>query len=791
MITHGVVETTVQRLLAERTDPESIEYIVDTISSEPVKNVDKAFLEETILPLVESSNGVDAAIDELITLFNKVTTKDDVEPIDENVGTDGHNERNVSSQPLSNSRKSEARPPNRKKRERKKASAPTVNENKLESTIQVYARVSRFHTEITDNRGGELEVDLKDVTIEFLGKELLSSAELKLVKGRKYCFIGRNGCGKTTLLKQMASGNIPGWPRSMVTLFVEQEYVGSADKSAIEYVVESDRELNALLIEKNLLLKAVKDHDRAQVVLAEHKHHLLDLERIEAIAFADKMSGTRGWQARQAQVELEVKLADAKKELEQIQKAYEHGEKPQESSKTIVTQQYSDVEEKLRAAGAEDAVSRAKKILHGLGLTAEMMNMPSSKLSGGWRMRCALGAALFAEPHLLLLDEPSNHLDLRALLWLEKYIVDNLHEATVVCVSHDRALIDTIAEEMIWLRQGKLTYHPGNYSKFIKEHEQKLLHNTRQQEAIDKDAIKYKEQIHKMERSAAQSGNDKALKQAASRKKKLENRSGVERNAAGHRFKLNRDLAGFHLTARAGVEHEVAETDVRLKLKSAAPLGYYGPVLQMEDLNCGYPGLSFPVVSNVTIDVNTTSRIAIVGENGSGKSTLFSTLMGTLEPVNKAVVLRHPRLQIGYFAQHHTLDLDPTKTAIQHILSKYPKVNEQAIRTHLGSFGITGKLPSNPLRTLSGGQRVRVVLATVFMSPPHILILDEITNHLDIETIQALTKALKEFQGGILFTSHDRQFTTDLADKIYVVNNGRMLPIPSYQDYVKVLEKNN
>ncbi|KAF8199020.1 P-loop containing nucleoside triphosphate hydrolase protein [Pholiota molesta] len=383
--------------------------------------------------------------------------------------------------------------------------------------------------------------------------------------------------------------------------------------------------------------------------------------------------------------------------------------------------------------------ARAKAILRGLGF-AEGDLLKEGRgiggLSGGWRMRVMLAKALYIKPDILLLDEPTNHLDLPAIVWLQSYLENETEDQTVVIVSHDRNFLDAVTEETIIFRDKKLTYHAGNYEDWERTTEEQRKRKTRLKDLEQKRRAQINASIQKNVQRARTTGDDKRLGLVASRKKKLE-RMGMERLEDGKRYKES-----YHGYREAIVVDQGIKT---------APIQLPPPSRSRS------PGLLPPapnaamVINNVSLDVGPYARIGLLGPNGCGKSTLMNLLAGALPPTRGAV-RQHHRLRIGYFSQHTVDQLDPALSALQHLAARYPEaaLTDGEARAHLGACGISGAPVARTLRTLSGGQRNRVALALVTFHRPHVLLLDEITNHLDMGTVASLVEALCAFAGALV-----------------------------------------
>jgi ATP-binding cassette, subfamily F, member 3 len=422
-----------------------------------------------------------------------------------------------------------------------------------------------------------------------------------------------------------------------------------------------------------------------------------------------------------------------------------------------------------RQMNAYEAESKARRVLLGLGFSSESLEGPMSKLSGGWQTRCSLACALCQSPDILLLDEPTNFLDLPAIIWLEKYLKDLGGATTVVVTTHDRAFADGVAEELLILREQKISTFRGGLTAFETDRSKTFKYLSKMQDAQDKQKKHIQTTIEQSTKAAKRAGDDKRLKQVASRKKKLDERMGMEVSAKGGRFKLNRDLVGYHETMRGAIELPSFDPPARIVLPASPPdLRFPGALLSMENVTFGYPPQPRKnvTVRNATLTVHMGDRVGLVGLNGSGKSTLVSLAMGMLSPT-EGQVTRHPRAGLGLYSQQAVRELEnlarsssvPT-TALSHLMEVAAGgLSEQEARAALSSLGLSGKVASDvPLQLLSGGQKVRLALAKILWNAPHLLILDEVTTHLDADTIDALAKALRSYEAAVIIITHDRFF---------------------------------
>lgn len=437
-------------------------------------------------------------------------------------------------------------------------------------------------------------------------------------------------------------------------------------------------------------------------------------------------------------------------------------------------------------------------------------------------MRCALASALLQESDILILDEPTNFLDLLGILWLQRHLLDlqTSSKTTVILVSHDRDFINTCCQELIYLREKDLTYFRGNLSQYEEEQRTKGLYLGRMKEAQDKQRAHMEKTIQQNMKAGKAAGDENKLRQAKSRQKKLDDRMGMERSATGGRFKLNRDHAGFHLSRRADIDVPTEERGVSISLPQVPDLRFPGPLVSLEGIDLKYKTNPTPVLQNVTLVIHMGDRIGLVGLNGCGKTTIIKLITDVIKP-SKGTVSKHPRLRLGYYSQHAVEELQilgrgaETLTALS-LLTKdvEGELDEGELRGLLGSLGLPGRIASNvPLTKLSGGQLVRLALARILWKSPQLLVLDEVTTHLDFYTVSALSEALCDWNGAILMVSHDRYMIRrvvegeklDVGDddededdekdearrrEVYLIKGGKlMLQASGVSDFEQSLEK--
>ncbi|KAK0565702.1 hypothetical protein OC861_003649 [Tilletia horrida] len=535
------------------------------------------------------------------------------------------------------------------------------------------------------------DVHLPSIDLSFGSNRLLTNATLTLASGRRYGVIGRNGYGKSTLLRNMALRELP-IPSHISLLYVEQEITGD-DTPALEAVLRADVWRERLMAEERTL-----------------NSQLAALEEAAAAAAA------AGEATEDGPVDMPTRQREMKREE--------------------LTARLGEVQSQLIEMDAESGPARAAALLSGLGIESERQSWPTKAFSGGWRMRLALARALFCKPDLLMLDEPSNMLDLDAIAWLEDYLVEEW-KGTLLLVSHDRAFLDNVATDIIHLHSQRLDYYKGNFTQFYATREERRLNQQREYEA------------NKLKREHLQAFVDRwrynanRAAQAQSRLKELERLPVLEPPEAD-------DVVTFRLP-------EVEQLNP--------------PLIQLDDVTFGYTPERI-LLQNVSCDVTMDSRIAVIGPNGAGKSTLMKLLIGELAPL-KGDQKRNGRLRIGWFSQHHIDQLDYKATAVGFLAAKFPGKTEQEYRSHLGAFGITGPTGLQRIETLSGGQKSRVAFAQLSMQRAHILVLDEPTNHLDVEGLDALANAIKKWNGGVIVISHDQTFIKETCKEVIVVRGGK------------------
>lgn len=580
----------------------------------------------------------------------------------------------------------------------------------LDNYEKMFTTVNTMDT--VGNKGKNKDINLPNIDLNFGSNRILTGATLTLASGRRYGLIGRNGVGKSTLLKHVALRDVP-VPKHISMLYVEQEMVGD-DTPAVEAV-----------------LKADVWRDR---LMAEDKELNAKLEALEK-----KLTEAMSAKQRQQQEEGE----GAPGEDPSGAPALGQGSAPDvhtrqlELQKDELSARLLEVQSKLVEMEADTGPSRAAALLDGLGILAADQMRPTKSFSGGWRMRLALARALFCKPDLLLLDEPSNNLDLNAIAWLEDYLVTSW-QGTLLVVSHDRAFLNSVATDIIHQHSERLDYYKGNFAQFYETRQERRRNQQREYEA------------YVMKRDHLQAFID---------------RWRVNANRAAQAQSKMKELDRLQV-----VEPPEKEDQVTFRLPEAERLA--PPLLLLDEVDFGYTPDNL-ILRNVNIGVTMDSRIAVVGPNGAGKSTMLKLLFGDLIPT-KGEQKRSGKLRIGMFTQHHLDMLDANASPVSFLAAKFPGRSEQEYRAHLGAFGITGTTGLQKIATLSGGQKSRTAFAMMSLVNPSVLLLDEPSNHLDIEGLDALAASIQNWNGGVITISHDARFIEKVADELWVVNGGKV-----------------
>ncbi|AMD19883.1 HCL268Wp [Eremothecium sinecaudum] len=571
-----------------------------------------------------------------------------------------------------------------------------INNQSEEEYDSFFLKINPLEFGSAAGKSKDIKIDTFDLYVGN-GQRILSDASLSLSFGHRYGIVGQNGIGKSTLLRALSRREL-NVPKHISILHVEQEVRG----------------------DENTVLQSVLDADvwRKRLLHEEEKIN----ERMQEIS------------------KLRSEFEEESLEVKKLDNEYED-----------LDQHLQQISEKLVDIESDKAEAKAASILYGLGFSTESQQRPTNSFSGGWRMRLSLARALFCQPDLLLLDEPSNMLDVPSITYLAEYLKS--YPATVLVVSHDRAFLNEVATDIIYQHNERLDYYRGqNFDTFYATKEERRKNAQREYDNQMAYRKHLQDFIDKYRYNAAKS------QEAQSRIKKLEK-----------------------LPILVPPEEEKSISFMFSDCDKLSP-----PIIQLQDVSFGYTPDQL-LLKDVNLDVQLDSRIALVGANGCGKTTLLKVLMEQLRP-NQGFVSRNTRLRIGYFAQHHIDAMDLTKSAVDWMSETYPGKTDEEYRRHLGSFGITGSLGLQKMQLLSGGQKSRVAFASLCLNSPHILILDEPSNHLDTAGIDALIAALKKFTGGVLMVSHDISFIDNVCNEIWVSEDGTVKKfngtIHDYKEYI-------
>ncbi|KKC23945.1 ABC-F family ATP-binding cassette domain-containing protein [Sphingomonas sp. SRS2] len=409
-----------------------------------------------------------------------------------------------------------------------------------------------------------------------------------------------------------------------------------------------------------------------------------------------------------------------------------------------------EVYERLMAIDAYTAPSRASTILVGLGFDEEMQQRPLDSYSGGWKMRVALAALLFSEPDLLLLDEPSNHLDLEATLWLENFLKS--YPAMMVVISHERDLLNNVVDHILHLEGGKTILYTGGYDSFERQRAERAAQLAAAKASQDAQRAKLQDYI------ARNSARASTAKQAQSRAKMLAKMQPIAALA----------------------------DDPSLTFDFPSPDELKPPLVTLDMASVGYAE-GKPILQRLNLRLDPDDRIALLGRNGNGKTTLARLLAAQLTPMDGAITVSG-KMRVGYFTQYQVEELDGDDTPLEHMTRLMKGMTPGAVRAQLGRFGFQGEKAVTKVGKLSGGERARLALALITRDAPHMLILDEPTNHLDVDAREALVQALNAYEGAVVVVSHDRHMIELTADRLVLVDGGEAKEFTgSLDDYTDLI----
>ncbi len=399
-------------------------------------------------------------------------------------------------------------------------------------------------------------------------------------------------------------------------------------------------------------------------------------------------------------------------------------------------EEIADIHLRLKTIQADSAPQRAAKILLGLGFSKEQLYLPCHDFSGGWRMRIALARILFLAPDIMLLDEPTNHLDLEAVLWLKSWLKQ--YAGSLILISHDREILNEVPTDILHLLGGKLRHYGGNFDKFLK--------------------------TRKLEQEYLQAKIEKQEKQRAHMQAFVDRFRYKESKAkqAQSRIKM--------LQKMEPIQQLVEPQGVTFNLPRPEPLA--PPFYSGDNMGCGY-GQDKWVLNNMTFRLHMGMRIGLLGANGNGKTTFLRMLAGQI-PYQIGTFTVSPKLRIGYFTQNQADSLPFDEDMISYIKRFNRDWSYQQCRDYLGRFGFGQSHMDRTIGSFSGGEKARLVLASIFMDKPHLLLLDEVSNHLDIQSRESLVAALMDFEGAVILVSHDSWFLSVIADEFWLIDDGRL-----------------
>ena len=499
---------------------------------------------------------------------------------------------------------------------------------------------------------------------------LFIEASAALNKGEKVGLVGPNGAGKTTLFRMITGQEAPdegqvAVDRGVSIGYFSQDVGEMSGRSAVAEVMDGVGPVSAVSAELKELEAAMSNPD------------LADPER------ADEME-------------------------------------------TII-ERYGEVQHRFQELDGYGLESRAREVLSGLSFSQEMMDGDVGALSGGWKMRVALARILLMRPDAMLLDEPSNHLDLESLIWLEQFLKG--YEGMLMMTSHDREFMNRIVTKIVEIDGGGLTTYAGDYEFY---EQQRALNEKQQQAQFDRQQAMLAKEIKFIERFKARASH---AAQVQSRVKKLDK---IER-----------------------VEPPKRRQTVTFEFQPAPRSGE--DVVSLKKVQKGYGERS--IYEGLDFSVRRKERWCVMGINGAGKSTLLKLVAGATSPDDGAVVLGSS-VKMGYFAQHAMDLLDGERTVFQSLEDSFPQAGQGSLRALAGCFGFSGDDVEKKCRVLSGGEKARLVMAKMLYDPPNFLVLDEPTNHLDMATKEMLIAALSQYEGTMLFVSHDRHFLAALSNRV-------------------------
>ncbi len=521
---------------------------------------------------------------------------------------------------------------------------------------------------------------LNNITFEFGSRALYKDASWHIKPGERIGLIGRNGTGKSTLLR-----------------IISGEYsisAGNISKVTGMTIGFFNQDLLSLEVNEPVL----------KVALSAFERQLILQDEIEEII----------------------------KKLE-----YDHSDK--------IIQQLTDKQHEFEQLDGYRIQSKAEEILEGLGFKTADLQKPYKEFSGGWRMRAMLAKLILQNPDLLMLDEPTNHLDLPSIEWLEDYLED--YEGTVIIVSHDRYFLDRMVTKIAEVENARITLYSGNYTDYL---EQKEERTELQQAQYENQQKVLKQQERFIERFRSKASKATAVQSRIKMLEKIKRVEAVQENKS-------RITVNFSFSTSSG---KIVE--------------------EFRDVSKSYPDLE--IVKNANIQIERGDKIALIGANGLGKSTVLRMIAGTESYTG--IIEDGYNVKKAFFAQHQLESLRLSNNLIDELLDHAPLKTENELRTVLGCFLFTGEDVFKKIKVLSGGEKSRVALAKVLLSDANFLLLDEPSNHLDMQAVNVLIQALKSYKGSMIMVSHDRFFISEIANKIWYIENKELKEYPgTYIEY--------
>ena len=508
-------------------------------------------------------------------------------------------------------------------------------------------------------------IRLENISKQNGNQILFIEASATLQKGEKVGLVGPNGAGKTTLFRMMTSEEEPDEGRVSVDRGVT---IGYFNQDVGE--------------------------------MAGHS------------AVAEVMNGAGPVSEVAAELkELEAAMADP----------------DQADNMDAIIERYGEVQGRFEELGGYALEGRAREVLAGLSFSETMMDGDVGALSGGWKMRVALARILLMRPDAMLLDEPSNHLDIESLIWLEEFLKG--YEGALLMTSHDREFMNRIVSKVVEIDGGTLTSYSGDYEFY---EQQRALNEKQQQAQFERQQAMLAKEIKFIERFKARASH---AAQVQSRVKKLEKIDKIEPPRRRQSIAFE-----FQPAPRSGDD-----------------------VVSLKEVHKAYGDRT--IYEGLTFQVRRKERWCVMGINGAGKSTLLKLVAGTAEP-DKGTVVQGGSVKMGYFAQHAMDLLDGDRSIYETLEDAFPQAGQGSLRTLAGCFGFSGDDIEKKCRFLSGGEKARLVMAKMLYDPPNFLVLDEPTNHLDLATKEMLIAALSQYEGSMLFVSHDRRFLAALSNRV-------------------------